>query len=153
MGYGNSFPLVVRLSTVILACKSIELCKCSGNVLIGYWFLVNIFVISTRIASLFYCYCNCTWTQITFWCARVNSRLYWCLDTCSSWEILIFYDSSLASYFEFGFSSLFQAVLPLGFSLSSGKSVKYRFIEFFVFDHDSLPYLLSLFSSQASLFL
>ena len=29
---------------------------------------------------------------------------------------------------------------PLRFQLSCGKSVKYRFIEFFVFDHDSLPY-------------
>ena len=26
--------------------------------------------------------------------------------------------------------------------MSCGKSVKYRFIEFFVFDYDSLPYLL-----------
>ena len=39
MGDGNSFPLVcavVTASPVILAYKSIELCKCSGNVLIGY---------------------------------------------------------------------------------------------------------------------
>ena len=34
MGDGNSFPLVVRLSPVILACKSMVLCKCSGNVLL-----------------------------------------------------------------------------------------------------------------------
>ena len=26
-----------------------------------------------------------------------------------------------------------------------GKSVKYKFMEFFVYDYDSLPYLLSLF--------
>ena len=31
MGDGNSFRLVVRLSPVILACKSIELFKCSGK--------------------------------------------------------------------------------------------------------------------------
>ena len=30
------FHWFVRLSPVILAYKSIELCKCSGNVLIGY---------------------------------------------------------------------------------------------------------------------
>ena len=30
--------------------------------------------------------------------------------------------------------------------LSCRQSVKYRFIEIFVFDYDSLPYLLSLFS-------
>ena len=33
-------------------------------------------------------------------------------------------------------------MLPLGFLLSCGKSAKYRFIEFFVFDYDSLPNLL-----------
>ena len=32
-----------------------------------------------------------------------------------------------------------------GRSYSSGKSAKYRFIEFFVFDSGALPYLLSLF--------
>ena len=36
-------------------------------------------------------------------------------------------------------------MLPFRFQLSCGKSVKYRFIEFFVFDYDSLPYLLKLF--------
>ena len=40
------------------------------------WFLVNIFVISTRIASLFYCNYNCTWTQIAFWWARELSNLF-----------------------------------------------------------------------------
>ena len=30
-------------------------------------------------------------------------------------------------------------VLLLGFKLSCGKSVKYRYIEFFAFDYDSLP--------------
>ena len=40
---------------------------------------------------------------------------------------------------------MFYGVLPLGFQLSCGKSVKYRFIEFFVSDYSSLPYLLSLF--------
>ena len=34
---------------------------------------------------------------------------------------------------------------PLRFQLSCGKSVKYRFIEFLVFDYGSLPYLFSLF--------
>ena len=46
------------------------------------------------------------------------------------------------SYFEFFFflfSFLFYTVLPLGFKLSCGKSVKYRYIEFFAFDYDSLP--------------
>ena len=36
-------------------------------------------------------------------------------------------------------------MLPFGLQLSCGKSVKYRFIDFFVFNYDSLPYLLSLF--------
>ena len=36
MGDGNSFPFVVRLLLVILACKSIVLCKCSGNRIIGH---------------------------------------------------------------------------------------------------------------------
>ena len=36
MGDGNSFPFVVWLLLVILACKSIVLCKCSGNRIIGY---------------------------------------------------------------------------------------------------------------------
>ena len=44
------------------------------------------------------------------------------------------------------------AVLPLRFQLSCGMSVKYRFIEFFVFNYGSLPYLLSLlFRSGVSL--
>ena len=30
-------------------------------------------------------------------------------------------------------------MLLLGFKLSCGKSVKYRYIEFFAFDYDSLP--------------
>ena len=34
---GNSFPFVcVRFLLVILVCKSIVLCKCSGNRIIGY---------------------------------------------------------------------------------------------------------------------
>ena len=37
------------------------------------------------------------------------------------------------------------AVLHLGFQLSCGKSVKYRFIELLVLDYDSFPYLLFLF--------
>ena len=37
MGHGNSFPLVVRLSPVILARKSIELCKCSGKYIDTYF--------------------------------------------------------------------------------------------------------------------
>ena len=36
-------------------------------------------------------------------------------------------------------------MLPLRFHLSCGKRVTYRFIEFFVFDCCSLPYLFSLF--------
>ena len=39
--------------------------------------------------------------------------------------------------FSFFHSSFIQ--LPLGFKLSCGKSVKYRYIEFFAFDYDSLP--------------
>ena len=34
-------------------------------------------------------------------------------------------------------------MIPLRFQLSCGKSVKYRYIEFFVFDCGSLLYLLS----------
>ena len=34
---------------------------------------------------------------------------------------------------------VFYTVLPLAFKLSCGKSVKYRYIEFFAFDYDSLP--------------
>ena len=44
-------------------------------------------------------------------------------------------------------------MLPLGFELSCGKSVNYRFIVFFVFNYDSLPYLLTLFSGWGLLFL
>ena len=55
---------------------------------------------------------------------------------CSSWGIPIYCDSSVVIL---RFSFLFYTVLPLGFQLSCGKSVKYRFIEFFVFDYDSLP--------------
>ena len=36
MGDGNSFPFVVWLVLVILACNSIVLCKRSGNRIIGY---------------------------------------------------------------------------------------------------------------------
>ena len=36
MGDGNSFPFVLWLLMLILACKSIVLCKCSGNRIIGY---------------------------------------------------------------------------------------------------------------------
>ena len=50
-------------------------------------------------------------------------------------------------YFEFNFSYLFYAALPLRFHLSYGKSVKYRFIEFFVFDCGSFPDLLFVFWS------
>ena len=41
MGDGNSFPFVVWLLLVILACKRIVLCKCSGNRIIGYYFFVS----------------------------------------------------------------------------------------------------------------
>ena len=38
MGDGNSFPLVCAVVTGNFGVqKSIVLCKCSGNVLIGYW--------------------------------------------------------------------------------------------------------------------
>ena len=40
------------------------------------------------------------------------------------------------------FHSSFKHCCPLGFSYLVGKSVKYRFIEVFVFDYDSLLYLL-----------
>ena len=33
---GNSFPFVCVVLMVILACKSIVLCMCSGNRIIGY---------------------------------------------------------------------------------------------------------------------
>ena len=36
-------------------------------------------------------------------------------------------------------------MLPLRLQLPCEKGVKYRFIDFFVFDYSSLPYLLSLF--------
>ena len=52
----------------------------------------------------------------------------------------------------FSFSFFFYAVLPLRFQLSCGKSVKYRFIEFFFFDYGSLPYLLSLLFLSGSYF-
>ena len=39
MGDGNSFPLVVWLLLVILACKSIVLCKCSGKYIDIYFSL------------------------------------------------------------------------------------------------------------------
>ena len=41
--------------------------------------------------------------------------------------------------------SKFTKLLRRGFQISCGKNVKYRFIEFFVFDYDSRLYLLSLF--------
>ena len=40
MGDGNSFPLVVCFSGNF-GVRSIVLCKCSGNVLIGYWQLMK----------------------------------------------------------------------------------------------------------------
>ena len=39
MGDGNSFPFVVWLLLVILACKSIVLCKCSGKYIDIYFSL------------------------------------------------------------------------------------------------------------------
>ena len=36
-------------------------------------------------------------------------------------------------------------MLSFGFQLSCGKCVKYGFVEFFLFDYSSLPYLFSLF--------
>ena len=52
MGDGNSFPLVVCVCVfqVILAYESIVLCKCSGNVLIGYaiFFLVSTLYVFCR---------------------------------------------------------------------------------------------------------
>ena len=42
--------------------------------------------------------------------------------------------------FLLGFSFLFYAVSLLEFQLPRGKSVKCRFIEFFVLDYDSLPF-------------
>ena len=50
----------------------------------------------------------------------------------------------LSSLEEFSISMLLH-----GFQLSCEKSVKYRLIEFFVFDYESLPY----FSSRELLFL
>ena len=58
-------------------------------------------------------------------------------------RILIFYDSS-AVILSLVFHSSFMQHYPFGSSCLVG-SVKYRFIEFFVFDYGSLPYLLSLF--------
>ena len=47
---------------------------------------------------------------------------------------------------------LLPAVLPLGFQLSCEKSVEYKYIEFFVFDYGSLPYLLPMFFLVGSYF-
>ena len=65
--------------------------------------------------------------------------------TCFGWGIpvLISFDSSVVILSLVFHSS--YAVFPLRFQLSCGKSVKYRFIEFFVSDCGSLLYLLSLF--------
>ena len=57
------------------------------------------------------------------------------------------------SYLEFSFSFLMYSILPLRFQLSCGKCVKYRFIEFFVFDFGSLPYLLYSFPTWELLLL
>ena len=46
MGDGNSFPFVVWLLLVILACKSIVLCKCSGNRIIGYVVFIEKLIMS-----------------------------------------------------------------------------------------------------------
>ena len=60
---GNSFPLVCVCFQVILAYESIVLCKCSGNVLIGYEnFLRPGEVTTTRWASKIlkmYCISTC----------------------------------------------------------------------------------------------
>ena len=63
MGDGNSFPFVVWLLLVILACKSIVLCKCSGKYIDIYFSLkitfflvirgkVEEFIIQTRMFSV-----------------------------------------------------------------------------------------------------
>ena len=56
-----------------------------------------------------------------------------------------------SSFSPLSFSSLFYAVLPLGFQLSYGKIINDRFLE--IFDFEPLPYLLSLLSSQELVFL
>ena len=45
MGDGNSFPFVVWLLLVILACKSIVLCKCSGKYIDIYFSLKITFLL------------------------------------------------------------------------------------------------------------
>ena len=58
MGDGNSFPFVVWLLLVILACKSIVLCKCSGKYIDIYVSLkITFFYGRTHIFSLV-SYCN-----------------------------------------------------------------------------------------------
>ena len=42
-----------------------------------------------------------------------NSHLYWCLDTCSSSGILMFYDSSLVT-FRLVFHTFFKQCCPFG---------------------------------------
>ena len=54
------------------------------------------------------------------------------IDNCSSYLYTF-----LGGAFEV--LHLVTTVLSLGFKLSCGKSVKYRYIEFFAFDYDSLP--------------
>ena len=65
--------------------------------------------------------------------------------------ILIFYNSFVV-IFSLVFHSSFMQCYPFRFQLSCEKSVKDRFIEFFVFDYGSLPPLLSLFFSSGVTF-
>ena len=58
------------------------------------------------------------------------------LPCCDSFVVI----SSLVFHFSF-----VQCYPTLGSSYLVGKSVKYRFVEFFVFDFNSLTHLLSLF--------
>ena len=54
MGDGNSFPFVVRLVLVILACKGIVLCKCSGKYIDIYFSLrITCSLKAGRLVALF----------------------------------------------------------------------------------------------------
>ena len=73
-----------------------------------------------------------------------NTHLQY-LKNCNVFPDLLRYFCSYYYFFFFSFvfHSSFMQCYPLGSSYLVG-SVKYKFIDFFVFDYGSLPYLLSL---------
>ena len=67
-------------------------------------------------------------------CSYIKAWFYFVTsDTWSGWGILIFYNSSVV-ILSLVFHSSFKQYC-LGFQLSCGKSVMYRFIELFVFNY------------------